>query len=470
MLLLKLNHDHISPQILPVMSHEQCPLCSRSGRQPLQNADQTLITLIQSNQPGWQPEHGLCQSCFDLFRGARERMATNPKIFHDGEYHILPTPLRVGANERFAGRGVTMAFLDSGFYPHPDLVEPRNRILRYANVADPNSHEREFKEPNDSGWHGHDESEFKEPNDSSWHGMMTSVVAAGNGHLSGGVYRGLACEANLVLVKVGSANRIVHEDIQRGLEWVIEHRAEYNIRVVNVSCGGDFEASYLTDGLSQAAEQAVKAGIVVVCAAGNSGGGDNHAVLPPASAPSVITVGGFNDKNTLELGDNAAYHSSYGPTIDGLQKPEIVAPSIWLAAPILPGTPTAAEARLYDVLQDAPDSELRDVLKANAGIDQQLDAASQLPVYLIRQLVSIKLHDANVISGFYKHVDGTSFAAPIVSSVVAQMLEANPSLMPHQVKRILMDTAIRLESVSIDRQGWGTIIPSRAVERALQSR
>ena len=434
------------------MSQETCPLCSRSGRQPLHDADETLISLIQSNEPGWQPDQGLCPPCLELFRGARQRMAANPKIFHSGEYHILPTPLRVGANERFAGRGVTMAFLDSGFYPHPDLVEPRNRILRYANVANPNFDEREFKEPNDS----------------SWHGLMTSVVAAGNGHLSGGAYRGLACEANLVLVKVGSANRIVHEDIQRGLEWVVEHRAEHNIRVVNISCGGDFEASYLTDGLSQAAERAVAAGIVVVCAAGNSGGGD-HAVLPPASAPSVITVGGFNDKNTLELGDNAAYHSSYGPTIDGLQKPEIVAPSIWLAAPILPNTPTAAEARLYDLLQDSPDTELRDVLKANPGIDQQLDAASDLPAYLIRQLVSIKIHDANVISGHYKHVDGTSFAAPIVSSVVAQMLEANPRLTPQQVKRILIDTAIRLEHVEVNRQGWGTIIPSRAVERALYS-
>ncbi|MFN0112404.1 MAG: S8 family serine peptidase [Blastocatellia bacterium] len=435
------------------MSQDQCPLCSRSGRQSFHDADEALLSLIQSNQPGWQPEHGICQPCLDLFRGARQRMAANPKIFHDGEYHILPTPLRVGANERFTGRGVTMAFLDSGFYPHPDLVEPRNRILRYANVANPN----------------HDEREFNEPNDSSWHGLMTSVVAAGNGHLSGGVFRGLACDANLALVKVGAANRIVHEDIQRGLEWVIEHRAEHNIRVVNISCGGDYEASYLTDGLSQAAERAVAAGIVVVCAAGNSGH-DNHAVLPPASTPSVITVGGFNDNNTLELKDNEAYHSSYGPTIDGLQKPEIVAPSIWLAAPILPGTPTAAEAMLYDLLQDATDAELRDLLKANSGVNAQLDDASDLPVYLIRQLVSIKLHDANVISGHYKHVDGTSFAAPIVSSVVAQMLEANPRLTPQQVKRILIDTAIRLESVPVDRQGWGTIIPSRAVERALQHR
>lgn len=441
------------------MSHELCPLCGRAGKQPLPEAaqaEESLIFLIQSNEPGWQPEQGICQPCFDMFRGAHDRLKANPKIFHNHRYRILPTPLRVGADERFTGRGITIAFLDSGFFPHPDLIEPRNRILRYVNITAQHQTDQEAA------------AEINHPNDSSWHGMMTSVVAAGSGYLSSGTYRGLACDANVVLVKSGSAQRILHDDIRRGLDWVIEHRQQYNIRVVNLSCAGDYEESYLTDGLSQAAERAVKEGLVVVCAAGNAGNSENPAILPPASAPSVITVGGFNDRNTLELADNSPYHSSYGPTIDGLQKPEILAPSIWLAAPILPDTPTAAEARLYDLLQHAPDSELRDALKMHPGIDPQLDAASDLPVYLIRQLVSIKVHDANVISGSYKHVDGTSFAAPIVSSVVAQILEANPRLTPQQVKRILIDTAIRLDGVDANRQGWGTIIPSRAVERALQ--
>jgi serine protease AprX len=434
------------------MPDELCPLCGRACDQRSSDADPTLLSLIQANAPGWRAQDGLCRSCLDLFRGARDRFHANPNVFRDGEYRILPTPSRVGADERFTGRGVTIAFLDSGFYPHPDLTLPRNRILHYVNVADPNFHADEFQAPNDS----------------SWHGMMTSVVAAGNGYLSGGLYRGIASDANVALVKCGSAHRIRHDDIRRGLEWVIENRERFNIRVVNVSCGGDYEESYLTDGLSMAAEEAARDGLVVICAAGNISGPDDHAVLPPASAPSVITVGGFNDKNTLELGDNAAYHSSYGPTIDGLQKPEVIAPSIWIAAPILPDTPTAAEARLYNRLQGATDNELPEILKAHTGMDAQLDAASDLPTYLIRHLVAIKIHDANVISGHYKHVDGTSFAAPIVSSVVAQMLEANPRLTPARVKQILTETAVRIESVSVDRQGWGTIIPSRAVEKALQ--
>lgn len=437
------------------MPFRYCPLCGRTGNQQLADADlrdAKLIGLISESAPGWSPDRGLCLQCLGLFRGGLDRFRSNPTIFRDGRLNILPTPLRVGADERFTGRDVTIAFLDSGFYPHPDLIQPWNRILHYENIVDPNF----------------DPAEIGQSNVSSWHGMMTSVVATGNGHLSNGIYRGIASEARLVLVKVGSAQRIRHDDIRRGIEWVIDNREKFGIRVVNISCGGDYEESYLTDPLSQAAERAVQAGMVVVCAAGNVGNSPDHAVLPPASTPAVITVGGFNDKNTLELEDNDLYHSSYGPTIDGLQKPEVLAPSIWLAAPILPATPTASEAWLYDRLQNTPDSELREVLRAHPGIDANLDLAVELPTYLIRHLLAIRQHDANVISGHYKHVDGTSFAAPIVSAVVAQMLEANPRLRPWEVKRILIETAIRLKRVPVERQGWGTVIPSLAVARALE--
>ncbi len=437
-----------------MVDNQTCPICQRSDAELLHDFDETFASFIHANVPQWQAEEGACTHCLAFFRSAQTRLTkTSHQIFSDGEYRILPTPLRMGANEKLTGRGVTIAFLDSGFYPHPDLTEPRNRIKHYVNVADPNAAPDEYHKPDSS----------------SWHGMMTSVVAAGNGHLSGGLYRGIASNAKVVLVKVGQANRIYHDDITRGLQWVIENREKYHIRIVNVSCGGDYQASYLTDELSQIAEAAVRAGIVVVAAAGNSGHSPDHPVLPPASAPAVITVGGVNDRNTLEFDDNEPFHSSYGPTIDGLQKPEIIAPSIWVAAPILPGTPTAAEAELLAQLRHAHDHELHAILQQHEGVNAELDAARNLPPYLIRQLISLKTHDANVIhagGGKYKHVDGTSFAAPIVSSVIAQMLEANPRLTPQRIKRILIDTSIRLKDVEIDRQGWGMMIPSRAVELA----
>jgi serine protease AprX len=225
---------------------------------------------------------------------------------------------------------------------------------------------------------------------------------------------------------------------------------------VNVSCGGDYEASYpdpLAGRRGGGACGPPRGG----AAAGNLGDKPGHPVIPPASAPSVLTVGGLDDKNRLPFASYDIYHSSFGPTIDGLQKPEVIAPGIWVAAPILPGTPTAGQAALLTRLAAAPDGEMRAILGESRGADADLDAAAHLEPPLVRQLVAAKIRDHNVISGAYKHVDGTSFAAPIVSSLAAQMLEVNPGLGPRQVKRLLLQTARRLSHVEVDRQGWGVV-------------
>jgi serine protease AprX len=214
-------------------------------------------------------------------------------------------------------------------------------------------------------------------------------------------------------------------------------------------------------------EECTRQGIVVVCAVGNAGHLPTHPVFPPASAPSAIAVGGLDDQNSLNRARRGMYRSSYGPTVDGLQKPEIIAPSIWVPAPILPNTPTAQQAELLKELDSAPDDRLHEIIREREGVDAELDAALDRPVHSIRQIITLKIRRENVITPHYKYVDGTSFSAPIVSSVVAQMLEASPSLTPQQVKRILIDTAERLPHYEVDRQGWGVIEARRAVEASL---
>lgn len=362
----------------------------------------------------------------------------------------LPTPLRMDADERYDGRGVTMAFLDSGFYAHPDLIKPVNRILAYHSIFTAED----------------DPTQLDTTDVASWHGMMTSVVAAGNGYLSNGVYRGIASEADVVLVKIGKTGRIPESNIHAGLEWVLENRERYDIRVVNISAGGDFEQSYVSNPLCKLVEKAVSDGLIVVCAVGNAGLAPGHPVLPPACSPAAISIGGLDDQNSLDRARRGMYRSSYGPTIDGLQKPEVIAPGIWVAAPILPDTPTADEAHLYAELDSSPDSALSEIIRSHEGVDPTLDEARDLPIPMLRQLISIKLQEGNVINHHYKFVDGTSFAAPIVSSIIACMLQANPRLNPQQVKRILIETAERVPGVEVDRQGWGVVVPRRAVEAA----
>jgi serine protease AprX len=386
---------------------------------------------------------------------------TNPPVANEsimpppGVPNVGPLASRLSTNTEFTGRGITIAFIDSGFHSHPDLTEPRNRVLVHYDVRSDSTTPRACPPPDAS----------------SWHGMMTSVVCAGNGHLSSGRYKGLAQDAEVVLLKAGTVGRIAHHDIRRGIEWAIKHREEYAIRVLNISCGGDYEATYVDDPICRAVEEATRVGIVVVAAVGNAGWDTSHRVLPPASSPAAITVGGIDDAKDSTPGRVGMYHSSYGPTIDGLQKPEVVAQANWVVAPILPETPTSAQAQLLDSLaRSATDAEAKALMLANPGVDPELDAVVNRESYFLKNLVDIKRRDQKIVSGHYKYVDGTSFAAPIVSAVVAQMLEANPQLSPYQVKKILIDTASRLPNVPVDRQGWGVINPAKAVAKAQQLR
>lgn len=447
----------MTPQPSPVNTDQDtnetvCPVCSRERRGefvPMCGLEPDVQRLITANAPDSAEFHTVCARCVRLFERAKDQIEKDAAMQKDGS-HVLSTPLRLDADPRFTGKGVTIAFLDSGFYPHVDLTTPRNRIIAYRNMVDAD---------------GDLESLFQ-PDVASWHGMMTSVVAAGNGSLSNGFYRGIAPEADVVLVKLARTGRITDENIKGALEWVLANRERFDIRIVNISAGGDEEKSYLNDPLSKVVEECTAAGILVVCAVGNSGHLPNHPVVPPASAPSCIAAGGLDDKNSFNRSHRGMYRSSYGPTIDGLQKPEVIAPSIWVPAPILPNTPTAQQASLLEILDKAKDEDLHAIIRANPGIDAELDAAVDRAVHSIRQLIILKIRNENVITKHYKYVDGTSFSAPIVSSVAAQMLEANPSLTPSQIKRILIDTAERLPGYEIDRQGWGVIDPRRAVETA----
>jgi serine protease AprX len=365
-------------------------------------------------------------------------------------FAVIPTALRLQADTERAGRGVTMALIDSGFYPHPDLTEPHNRIIATADVTQPDGHYELNGKP--QNW--------------DWHGTQTSVVAAGNGRLSEGTYRSLASEAQVVLVKASERGKITEENIARGFEWVMKNKDRYHIRVVSISLGGDEDVPYETNVVDQAAEEAVRQGLVVVVAAGNSGCSDQPKPVPPANSPSVITVGGYNDNNMLGKPNLDLYCSSFGPTVDGLLKPEIIAPAIWVAAPILPETSNYKRAEALSKIIAAPDFELPNLvceLWQQAELPQALQNKAPEQIRLIVESI---LRENKIVATHYQHVDGTSFAAPIVASVVAQMLEANPNLTPATMKQILIATADRIPGAPLMRQGYGVLNARRAVDHA----
>jgi hypothetical protein len=181
------------------------------------------------------------------------------------------------------------------------------------------------------------------------HGTHTAGVAAGTGQASedyaaknagSPTYGGIATNANLVDVRVLNSYGVGQvSNVIAGINWVIQNKSTYNVRVMNLSLGAPPSQSYKTDPLCQAVAKAVDAGIVVVVAAGNWGkdaAGQTiyGGILSPANSPRVITVGATNTQQTnVRSDDVVATYSSRGPTlVDGLMKPDLVAPGNKLGA------------------------------------------------------------------------------------------------------------------------------------------
>src|SRR5256885_931984 len=291
------------------------------------------------------------------------------------------------------GKGVGIAILDSGISAnHPDFVKNNNsRVIASVDFIG-----------------------SKRSGDADGHGTGVAGLAAGNGAASNGYsanYAGIAPGANLIDVRVLDEHGLGRtSNVLGALDWVIQNRQRYNIRVVNLSLSTPVRESFHTDPLCQAVEQAVRAGIVVVSSAGNLGRTDvilgynkdgspiyqmaYGAVGSPGNSPYVITVGATDSHNTVRRSDDTvASFSSKGPTqFDHLAKPDIVAPGRRVVAPLSQEpNPTLAIEYPERVVQPASGSAARNV---------------------------------------YFNYSGTSFSAPVVAGPLALMLVGNKILTP----------------------------------------
>lgn len=342
--------------------------------------------------------------------------------------------------------------IDSDFVDHPDLTANSNRIARYIDAVNNKIMAAPPKGPVLAR---------------HWHGTMTAVTAAGDGYLSQGVFTSLAPNATVTLVRtMNDKGRVTTDTIVRALQRVGELAEELNIRVVNISVYADELDQTPEHPVNRAVEDLVSQGIVVVCAAGNN---PNVPIRPPAAAVNGLTVGGLDDKNTLIDDDNEMYHSTFGLTSLGVQKPEIIAPAIWLPAPILLGTEQQQEAAALCAMDMMSDDMLLDTAAA-------LMPHTKLPVALwtsrdvaeLRKAIAGRIDRELIANAYYKMVDGTSFSSPIVASIVAQMLELDPDLTPDEVKQLLTSTASPLPEIPTLAQGYG-VVHQRAALHALQT-
>ncbi len=227
------------------------------------------------------------------------------------------------------------------------------------------------------------------------HGTHVAGIIGGDGDaLKQEKYIGIAPDANFVDVKLADDDgNATLADVIAGLEFVYNDKNTYNIRVVNLSLTSSVAQSYTVDPLDAAVEFLWFNGIVVVVAAGNLGDDDDAVSYAPANDPFVIVTGAFDDMGTPDKADDAlASWSSRGITQDGFSKPDVVAPGRRIISDI--------DTDSYQA-QNNPD---------------------------------------RVVDKKYFRMSGTSMSAPVVSGMVALVLEEHPEFTPGQVKYVLQDS------------------------------
>ncbi len=286
------------------------------------------------------------------------------------------------------GQGVTVAVLDTGLDPTMQGLKHgadgnNNRILAYYDAVS-------------DEFYGSQQLQ-QSPKDPRGHGTHVAGIV-GNSESEpwdDGEYRGVAPAANLVAVKVlDETGAGTYIDILRGMNWIIQNKDVYDIRVLNISLYTQPRTPYWADPFDLAVMVAWRAGIVVVTSAGN-GGPDPLSIGVPGNTPYVITVGAFTDHYTPEdFGDDyMPPFSACGPTLDAFVKPDVIAPGAHVVSLMRPNT------------------------------------------YLSNEYPEHRL------SGTYFQVAGTSMSTAAVSGIVALMLSENPDLTPDQVKYRLTMTA-----------------------------
>lgn len=272
-----------------------------------------------------------------------------------------------------SGRGIGIAFLDTGTSRHPDFD---HRILAWKDFV----RGRLL------------------PYDDCGHGTHVAGIAAGNGSASRGMYKGIAPGSNIISLKIlNQKGEGTLSHTMAALDWIIQHKALYNIRIVNISiCSSEGKQYAESSVFVQKVDELWNLGLVVVAAAGNNGPGFN-TVSAPGNSRKIITVGSHE---IFYHSNNRQTQAGQGPTTNCIRKPDVVAPG--------------------------------------------------------SQIISCQSLDLGHHPAYYTKRSGTSMSTPMVSGAIALLLQKEPDLTPKKIKIRLKHASTDLH-LPHSQQGWGLL-------------
>jgi serine protease AprX len=293
------------------------------------------------------------------------------------------------------GRGVTVAVIDSG-------IDTAHKAFGTRVIFS-----KDFTGHNDA-------------TDHYGHGTHVAAIIAGEGSIDSG-YRGIAPGASLLNLRVlGDDGSGDESDVIEAIDWTVEHRREFNVRVINLSLGAPVLQPYRDDPLCEAVERAVRAGIAVVAAAGNYGRtADGKTIFggitSPANSPFAIAVGAIDTHATADRSDDTvAAYSSKGPTrYDLIVKPDLAAPGSHIVS-----------------------AEAASSLLATKYADHHISGRGTTAAM---------------------QLSGTSMAAGVISGAVALLVDEHERLKPAEAKAILQVTSTFMRSVGLVGAGAGSV-------------
>ena len=341
------------------------------------------------------------------------------------------------------GRGIGIAILDSGIdgLYQPDVAYPARTVANVkaiANLRDlvtfSGSINRTIKRGAQLFVEGLPNSES-----SMGHGTHVAGIAAGDGAAGGSYYTGVAPGAHLVGISAGDALFIFWA--LAGFDYVLEHRKDYDIRVVNNSWGttGPFDPD---DPINEATRELHDRGVTVVFAAGNEGPGEN-TLNPYSVAPWVIGVAAG-----CKLGPDPSGSAVHCADVTGAGRDSILAD---FSSRGVPGDP------LYHPDLTAPGVHIVSARASTGTIMTVLDANHDLDLTSTCAITTMR-------ALFYTCAYGTSMAAPHVTGVVALMQEAAGRVVqPDEVRDILVATARPIAGYAAWEVGAGYVDAAAAV-------
>lgn len=304
-------------------------------------------------------------------------------------------------NLSFSGKNINIAILDTGISVHPDFFvdgDPdKSRIIKSQNFTSEYGISQEIY-----------------TYDSYGHGTHCAGIAAGNGYLSNGKFRGVAPNANLINAKISNSSGFIEEaDTIAAIDWCVSNNAD----VLSMSFGDIVPEVWNLEAL--AIKKAVEAGVVVVASAGNSGP-NLYTSGSPSSGLYTISVG-VTDKD-----NNLVDFSSRGPSYTNQLLPDLCAPGVDIIS-------VESEGSLLSIQDE----------------------------YLNSYIEGLNDFD-------YIWLSGTSMSCPLVAGAIALLLEAYPDANPEIIRMALFLGAKKIINEKFsgygDGQGAGLLDVATSLE------